>query len=50
MKKQEINHEYTRDYIIFTYRDKAGNLIKQRYNGYKLPEAKKLFKQYIKTL
>jgi 5S rRNA maturation endonuclease (ribonuclease M5) len=50
MKTKEINHEYKREFIIFTYIDKAGNLIKQKYIGYKLPEAKKLFKQYLKNL
>jgi hypothetical protein len=44
MTIKELNSERTRDgYILITYRDSLGDLYKQKYSGYSIYQAKRLF-------
>ena len=44
MKLKEIQYSISRNFIQLEFRCKDGSLLKEKFIGYKLPEAKKLFK------
>ena len=50
MKLKEIQYTAGRDFFELSYRTKDGSLLKEKYMGYKLGEAKQLFKAKFKNL